>query len=80
MDWSRLRTLPIGAGQVDFEEFFSFLQKVGYDGTFTVEATAFNAEGVVDTDMLNRCFQYIREHCESGRCRWRDRREETANI
>lgn len=61
LDWSRLKTLPIGAGHVDFERFFSFLQKIGYDGTMTVEATAFQADGSVDVEMLNRCFTVIRE-------------------
>lgn len=62
MEWSKLRTLPIGEGHIDFEEFFSFVRSIGYDGTLTVEATAFNEEGEVNTDMLNHCFQYIREH------------------
>ncbi|MGN0142601.1 MAG: sugar phosphate isomerase/epimerase family protein [Roseburia sp.] len=61
LDWSRLKTLPIGAGHVDFERFFSFLQKIGYDGTMTVEATAFQADGSVDVEMLNRCFTVIGE-------------------
>lgn len=62
MDWGKLRTMPIGEGHIDFERFFSFIHKIGYDDTFTVEATAFNKEGEIDTDMLNRCFAYIREH------------------
>lgn len=62
MEWSRLRTLPIGDGHVDFERFFRFIREIGYDDTFTVEATAFNAEGIVDTEMLNRCVEYIRGH------------------
>lgn len=60
MDWKNLKTLPIGKGHIDFDEFFGFIHKIGYDGTFTVEATAFNAEGVVDVDMLNCCFDTIR--------------------
>lgn len=60
MEWSKLRTLPIGAGHIDFAEFFDFIRRTGYDDTFTVEATAFNSEGIVDTEMLNRCFQGIR--------------------
>lgn len=62
MEWSKLRTLPIGAGHIDFAEFFDFIRRTGYDDTFTVEATAFNSEGIVDTEMLNRCFRRIREY------------------
>ena len=62
MEWAKLKTLPIGAGHIDFAEFFDFIRRTGYDDTFTVEATAFNSEGIVDTEMLNRCFQGIREY------------------
>ncbi|MBQ7838916.1 MAG: sugar phosphate isomerase/epimerase [Lachnospiraceae bacterium] len=60
-DWKNLRTLPIGKGHADFERFFKHLQKTGYEGTLTVESTAFNAEGVVDIKMLNDQFEYIRK-------------------
>lgn len=62
MDWANLRTLPIGRGHIDFERFFAFLRTSGYDGAFTVESTAFNDRGVVDTPMLNREFDFIRAH------------------
>lgn len=62
MDWANLRTLPIGKGKVDIERFFVFINEIGYDGDYTVEATAFDSEGVVDVEMLNRQFAYIREH------------------
>ncbi len=52
MEWGKLKTLPIGAGHVDFEKFFAFVRGTGYQGTFTVEATAFDRMGVVDTEML----------------------------
>jgi len=60
-DWGKLRTLPIGQGHVDFERFFKFMRKIEYQGTFTVEATAFDSSGAVDIEMLNRQFAYIRE-------------------
>lgn len=60
MEWGKLKTLPIENGNIDFERFFSFIRRIGYDDTFTVEATAFNGEGIVDTDMLNICFEKIR--------------------
>lgn len=62
MDWANLRSLPIGKGRIDFTRFFEFINQIGYDGTFTVEATAHNEQGVVDVEMLNRQFQYIRAH------------------
>ncbi|MBO5167439.1 MAG: sugar phosphate isomerase/epimerase [Lachnospiraceae bacterium] len=61
MNWSNLHTLPIGKGKVDFERFFSFIEETGYQGDFTVEATAFDNDGVVDVDMLNEQFRRIRE-------------------
>ncbi len=62
MDWSNLRTLPIGKGKVDIERFFKFINESGYSGDYTVEATAFNKEGIVDVKMLNEQFEYIRTH------------------
>ena len=62
MDWKRLRTLPIGRGQIDFERFFAYVKGTEYAGAFTVEATAFDAAGVVDIAMLNECFEKIRSY------------------
>ena len=64
MDWQNLRTLPIGNGHVDFERFFGFIRAIDYQGTFTVESTAFGADGMVDVEMLNKQFVYIREKCK----------------
>lgn len=61
MDWSNLRTLPIGSGHIDFERFFEFVRKTGYDGTLTMESTAFDDNGVVDIDMINKETEYIRK-------------------
>ena len=63
-DWSNLRTLPVGKGHVDFDRFFSYIKACGYDGTFTVESTAFDAQGQVDMEMLNTQFVYIRKQME----------------
>lgn len=60
-DWTALRTLPIGAGHIDFAKFMAFVKGTGYDGTFTLESTAFDKTGVVDTEMLNRQAAYLRE-------------------
>lgn len=59
-EWAKLRTYPIGQGHVDFDRFFDFINKIGYKGTFTVEATALDSNGVVDIDMLNKQFEFIR--------------------
>lgn len=61
-DWANLKTLPMGKGKIDFDSFFEHVKKTGYDGTFTVESTAFNAEGVVDVQMLNDQFGQIRRY------------------
>ena len=61
MDWSNLKTLPVGAGKIDFIGFFDKLAKYDYAGDFTVEAIAICREtGEVDYDMLNACFDRIR--------------------
>ncbi|MDE6940967.1 MAG: sugar phosphate isomerase/epimerase [Lachnospiraceae bacterium] len=60
MDWAHLGSLPIGKGNIDFSRFFEFIGKTGYDGSFTVEATACHGGGGVDVEMLNRQFGYIR--------------------
>lgn len=59
-EWAKLRTLPVGQGHVNFESFFQFINRIGYKGTFTVEATAFDDSGAIDIDMLNGQFEYIR--------------------
>lgn len=66
MEWSKLRTLPIGNGNVDFKRFFEFIHRTGYKDTFTVEATALDSEGAIDIEMLNAQFQYIRESINRG--------------
>lgn len=62
MDWKNLKTLPLGQGNIDFGRFFRFVKETGYQGTFTVEATAFDSAGEVDTGMLNVCFDSIRRY------------------
>lgn len=62
MDWGMLKTLPIGKGNIDFDRFFAFVKQTGYHDTYTVEATAFDAEGKVDCVMLNECFAKIRSY------------------
>ena len=64
MDWGSTigkAVLPIGTGHVDFDAFFEHIHQSKYDGSFTVEATAFGEDGIVDVEMLNRCFERIRQ-------------------
>ncbi|MDE7223780.1 MAG: sugar phosphate isomerase/epimerase [Acetatifactor sp.] len=64
MDWGSTigrAVLPIGEGNIDFDAFFQYIRRTGYNGSFTVEATAFGSDGSVDVEMLNRCFERIRQ-------------------
>lgn len=61
MDWANLSALPVGMGKLDFERFFAFFKSTGYDGDITTEGVAFDEEGNVDVELLNRQFDYIRE-------------------
>lgn len=61
MDWENLRPLPIGKGNLDFTRFFEFVNRTGYAGSFTTEATAYGSRAF-QPEMLNGQFQYIRDH------------------
>ena len=63
-DWSSYRALNIGRGDVDFDTFFDGLKSVGYKGDFTVEATAFLADGTLDLDALNKSIEKVRNLAE----------------
>ena len=60
MDWGNMKILPIGSGHVDFDTFFARMAEYGYNGDYTVETTALDRDGNVDTAMLNSCFENIR--------------------
>ena len=62
MDWNNLKTLHIGEGKVDFDRFFGFIKSMDYKGDFTVEAAAYDSEGRIDFDVLNRSFDRIRKY------------------
>lgn len=59
-EWSKLRTYPIGQGQIDFQRFFEYIKGIRYQGTFTVEGSGLQQDGTVNTDILNRQFDFIR--------------------
>ena len=56
MDWNDLRVLPPGKGHIDFDRFYAFIGRTGYRDTFTFEATGFDQQGTVHTEMLNEQF------------------------
>jgi len=60
MEWSSLKSLPIGKGHIDFNRFFKFINSIKYDDTFTLESTAFDNTGAVDVEMINEQVKYIR--------------------
>ena len=60
-DWSNLRTLNIGDGQIDFNSFFEFINKNNYQGDYTVEATAFDKDGGIHFEKINASLQKLRE-------------------
>ncbi len=68
-DWNNLKVLPIGDGRVDFDKFFAYIKTKNHqDFTFTVESTAFDKTGIVHTDILNRCFDRIRNYLSERSC------------
>lgn len=64
MDWQNLKTLPVGQGKIDFDSFFAYVKKVGYDDTVTLESTAFNSEGIVDFAMLNAEIAAVKKYLQ----------------
>lgn len=66
MDWTKLSALPVGTGKLDMKQFFEFLNNTGFDGDITTEGVAFDEEGNVDVELLNRQFNYIRERMKEG--------------
>lgn len=61
MDWGNLRTLHPGEGHVELDKLFAFLKQMNYQGDFTIEATSFDQNGVIDFDALNRTFDKLRK-------------------
>lgn len=62
MDWSNLKVLAPGKGHIDFDRFFAFIGRTGYRDTFTFEATGFDQQGIIHTDMLNKQFSLARRY------------------
>lgn len=62
MDWSNLsRTnLQVGTGNIDFKSFFSYITKVNYTSTITLEAILTDENGNLDIDGVNESLKYIK--------------------
>lgn len=67
MTWEDLRVLPVGAGKIDFKPFYRLINELKYDDTLTIEATAMQKDGSVNTDMLNKCIEDIKRGLEENK-------------
>ena len=59
-DWSNLRVLHIGKGNIDFDPIFKLIKEINYQGDFTTEATSFDAQGQINLEALNRSLERLR--------------------
>ena len=66
MDFTNLKVLPVGDGDVDFKSFFEYLKSVNYKGDFTMEATAFNKLGEINTGMINKQKEKIQKEFKNA--------------
>ncbi len=66
MEWKSLRTLHMGEGKVEYDPLFRFIREKGYDGDFTIEATSFGIDGIIDFEALNRDFARLRGYLGRG--------------
>lgn len=63
-DWTCLKTLHIGDGQVDFDRLFRFVKNEGYGGDFTIESTSFDRSGIIDFNRMNRSIDAVRTYLQ----------------
>ncbi len=61
-DWTKLNTLHIGDGHIDFKKLFDFIKPWGYRGDFTIEATSFDQSGRIDFEKLNQTIRTIKNY------------------
>ena len=67
-DWSNLRVLHLGEGDIDFRRFFDFIKSCGYNGDYTTEATSFDrTTGEIDIAKLNRSLIRIRDYLTTSK-------------
>ena len=64
MDWTKLRpVLPPGEGDIDFDYLSGFLKKIGYSGSFTLEASGAMSETGFNFEKLNGRLDFIYRLC-----------------
>lgn len=63
MEWSALRSLHPGEGNVDFARICAELKKRGYDGCMTIESSSVQPDGTVAVEKLNRSLGFIKSLC-----------------
>lgn len=51
-DWSCHKTLHIGVGQIDFDQFLRFVKKMGIEEV-TIESNSFDKAKVIDLEWIN---------------------------
>ena len=61
MDWQNLGVKHLGAGQIDFAEFFAFVRGMDDPGDFTCEATAVREDGSIRYGEMNASLGRLRE-------------------
>ncbi len=61
MDWVKLRQcLHPSEGNIDYEWLFAQLNRVGYDGNFTIESTSIAEDGSWHIDKMNKSIALLR--------------------
>ena len=61
MDWANMSVKQLGQGKIDFDRFFAFVRRMGYQGDCTCEATAVNEDGTIRYDDMNASLRRIRQ-------------------
>ena len=62
LEWDKINPIPQPLnGNVDWDNFFSSLKSIGFDGTVTLEAPAHLPIGV-DSETLNRSLRFIKNN------------------
>ena len=61
MDWANMSVRQLGQGYIDFDKFFAFVRKSGYQGDFTCEATAVREDGSIRYEEMNHSLDWIRK-------------------
>ncbi len=66
-NWSTLKTLHLGKGDIDFDEFFSFIKSVNYSGTYTLECSSLTETGELLLSEMRESVQTARKYIENAK-------------